>query len=300
LEPPVNALHPHGPGAAHEAGLFWLMLILGSVIYAVVMTLLMVAVFRRHSEGKDNGFILGGGVVLPTIVLMVLAYATVHVTNEVSAAVIRPLRIEVVGYQYWWRVEYPGTAQAVTANEIHIPVGTPVEIGLRSVDVIHSFWVPELAGKMDLIPGQRNVLTITADKAGTYRGQCAEFCGLQHAHMAFLVIAEAPARFDAWLADQARPSTGFTGLAGQADFEKESCAGCHTVRGTSADGTVGPDLTHLMSRTTIGALTARNTHDNLAAWVADAQSMKQGALMPPIPLKGSELDDLITYLETLR
>lgn len=296
----MTSLHTHGPIAGHQAGLFWLLFILGSVVYMLVMTVLAIALFRRHSEGKDNGFIIGGGVVLPSIVLAVLAYATVHVTNETTARASNPLHVEVTGYQYWWRVAYPGTPQAITANEIHIPVGRPVEIGLRSVDVIHSFWVPELAGKTDLIPGQRNVLTLTADKAGTYRGQCAEFCGLQHAHMAFLVIAEAPDRFDAWLADQARPATGFTGLAGQAELEHQSCAGCHTIRGTSAAGTVGPDLTHLMSRTTIGALTAKNTHENLAAWVADAQSMKKGAVMPPIPLSGAELDDLIAYLETLR
>lgn len=291
----MTSFHTHGPDAAHELHLFWLMFTLGSVIYMVVMTLLVVALFRRRAEGKDNAFIIGGGVVVPTIVLAVLAVATVRTTNRVSAAPTNPLKVEVTGYQYWWKVDYG--RGAVTANEIHVPVGRSVEIGLLSKDVIHSLWVPELAGKVDLIPGQRNVMHLRADKAGTYRGQCAEFCGLQHAHMAFLVIADEPPQFERWVQDQAAPAAD---AAGQAEFERQSCAGCHTIRGTSAQGDLGPDLTHLMSRTTLGAVTVKNTHDNLAAWVANAQSMKQGALMPPIPMNGVELDDLIAYLETLR
>lgn len=289
----------HGPDAAHINGLFWLMLTLGSVIYMVTMTVLVVALFKRRGAARDNGFIVWGGVVVPTVVLMVLAFATVRVTNQVTAPRRGALRVDVVGYQYWWRVEYgPPGPVVTTANEIHIPVGRPVDIGLDSVDVNHSFWVPKLAGKVDLIPGQHNTLHLQADEAGEYRGQCAEFCGLQHTHMAFLVIAEPPARFNAWLRAQARPAPQ-RGQAGQRVFERQSCAGCHTIRGTAGAGTVGPDLTHLASRETLAALTAKNTAVNLRRWVADAQSMKPGARMPTVPLSPADLDALVDYLESL-
>jgi cytochrome c oxidase subunit 2 len=294
----VNGLRAHGPAADHIARLFWLMLTLGTVIYILTMTVLVIALFRRRAEGRDTGFIIGGGVVLPTVVLLVLAVATVRTTNRVTAATPGALQIDVVGYQYWWEVAYP--SGVTTANEIHIPVGRSVDVGLTSVDVIHSFWVPELAGKIDLVPGQRNVLHLRADRAGTYRGQCAEFCGLQHTHMAFLVIAQPPAEFDAWVEDQARPAVSASGLRGQDVFARVSCAGCHTVRGTDAGGTLGPDLTHFASRRTLGALTAANTPENLRQWVADAQSMKKGALMPPVPMSPDDVAAVVEYLETLR
>jgi cytochrome c oxidase subunit 2 len=294
----VNGLRAHGPDADHIARLFWLMLTLGTVIYIVTMTVLVIALFRRRAEGRDNGFIIAGGVVLPTVVLLVLAIATVRTTNRVTADRPGAMQVEVVGYQYWWEVAYAGGV--TTANEIHIPVGKPVDVGLTSVDVIHSFWVPELAGKLDLVPGQRNVLHLRADKAGTYRGQCAEFCGLQHTHMAFLVIAEPPAQFERWVDEQSRSAVSTSGLAGQDVFARVSCAGCHTVRGTEANGTLGPDLTHFASRRTLGALTAANTADNLRQWVVDAQSMKKGSLMPPVPMSPDEVDAVVEYLETLR
>ncbi|HEV7888102.1 MAG TPA: cytochrome c oxidase subunit II [Acidimicrobiales bacterium] len=295
----TNSLTPHGPDAAHISGLFWLMVTMGTVIYIVTMTALVVALFRgrqgaRPSRFSDNAFIVGGGVVVPTLVLFVLAFATVRATNKVTAPRRDAVRLEVVGYQYWWRVEYHTPVRATTANEVHIPVGRPVDITLTSVDVNHSFWIPELAGKVDTIPGQRNLLHLQADKAGTYRGQCAEFCGLQHTHMAMLVIAEPQADFDRWVRTQARPAA-----AGSAVFEHQSCAGCHTIRGTSADGTLGPDLTHLAGRRTLGAVTAPNTAQNLAKWIHNAQDFKPGSLMPPVPMDPAELDALVAYLETL-
>jgi cytochrome c oxidase subunit 2 len=160
--------------------------------------------------------------------------------------------------------------------------------------VIHSFWVPDLAGKVDLIPGRRNVLSLRADKAGTYRGQCAEFCGLQHAHMALLVIADPPDQFDDWLRAQAKPAATSSPV-----FDQATCAGCHTIRGSRANGDLGPDLTHLASRRTLGSVTVANTHENLARWIADAQSLKPGSRMPPVELSPDDLDAIVAYLESL-
>jgi cytochrome c oxidase subunit 2 len=295
----MNGLDPHGPDASHIAGLFWLMVAIGGAIYVVTMAILVVALFRRRprlndsASRNDRAFIIAGGVIVPTVVLAVIAFATVRVTNRVTAARDDPVHIDVVGYQCWWQVVYPGTT-AVTANEIHIPVGRPVELGLESVDVIHSFWVPDLAGKVDLIPGRRNTLSLQADRAGTYRGQCAEFCGLQHTHMALLVIADPPDTFDDWLRAQAKPAGSSSPV-----FDQATCAGCHTIRGTHARGDIGPDLTHLASRSTLGSVTVPNTHENLARWITDAQSMKPGSNMPPVELSPADLDALVAYLESL-
>jgi cytochrome c oxidase subunit 2 len=189
-----------------------------------------------------------------------------------------------------------------TANEIHIPTGQPVRLDLASTDVIHSFWVPELSGKTDVIPGQRNETWIEADRPGTYRGQCAEYCGLQHAHMALSVVAELPAQFDAWWAAQlqgAPAPQSQTAEAAQTDFVVH-CGICHTVRGTSAGGRLGPDLSHLMSRRTIAAGTLPNTPGYLSGWIADPQHVKPGNLMPILDLSGTQLSAIRDYLERLQ
>jgi cytochrome c oxidase subunit II len=274
-------------------GLFWLMTILGGAIYVGVMAFLAVAFFRR-GRPQDSRFILVGGVALPAVVLVVLAVATVRTTNAITAAPKQPVRIDVVGYQYWWEARYPANG-AVTANEIHIPANRDVELRLTSVDVIHSFWVPELAGKVDLIPGRQTTLKLHTKEAGEYRGVCAEFCGLQHTKMGLLVIAEPAAAFEEWLRQQASPAT-----APNSAFENSTCAGCHTVRGTDAKGTTGPDLTHFGSRRTLGALAAANTPANLRDWIANAQDLKPGNAMPPVGLTDQELDELVAYLESLQ
>jgi cytochrome c oxidase subunit 2 len=191
-----------------------------------------------------------------------------------------------------------------TANEIHIPVGQTVDIALTSDNVIHSFWVPELAGKLDTIPGQVNHLRLKATRAGVYRGECAEFCGIQHANMNFSVIAQAPADFDLWLSRRTSgagiaPSSD-AAEAGELVFMREACAGCHTIRGTGAVGTVGPDLTDFGSRASIGSGTVPNTADNLARWITDSQTIKPGNLMPPLTLSPSDVNALVTYLEGLK
>lgn len=276
--------------SARLDGLFWLMTILGGAIYVGVMAFLAVAFFRR-GRPQDSRFILIGGVALPSVVLVVLAIGTVRTTNAITAAPKQPVRIDVTGYQYWWEARYGDVA---TANEIHIPTDRDVELRLTSVDVIHSFWVPELAGKVDLIPGRQTTLKLHAKKPGEYRGVCAEFCGLQHTKMGLLVIAEPAAAFEDWRQQQAEPATPNTA------FENSTCAGCHTVRGTNARGTRGPDLTHFGSRRTLGALAAANTPANLRDWIANAQDLKPGNAMPPVDLTDQELDELVAYLENLQ
>jgi cytochrome c oxidase subunit 2 len=305
-----SALDPKGPGAERIAGVWWLMFGLATVVYIVVAGLIIAAAMRgrRLAEGeerpsriKDSGFIWFGGVVAPALILGALAVVTVSATNDLRRVDSGALRIEVTGYRWWWDVRYPD-AGVVTANEIHIPVGQPVEIGLESADVIHSFWVPELAGKVDQIPGQRNVIRLRADEPGTYRGFCAEFCGLQHAKMQFLVIADPPDEFARWITRRQRPAGGPTGeqaALGQVVFNRSTCGACHAVRGTDARGTAGPDLSDFGSRTTIGAVSLENDAENLAEWIRNPHESKPGNLMPPTYLPPDELDALVAYLEGL-
>ena len=298
-----SVLSAKGPEAARVSALGWGMIVVSSVISAVVFGLLAASLFpsvrerfRRHDE---TALVRWGGVALPVVVLLALSGLTVAAMVP-SDDRDGTLELTVVGHQYWWEVTYPG-AGAVTANEIHIPAGRRVRVALESPDVIHSFWVPSLAGKIDMVPGRTNHLVLEADRPGTYRGQCAEYCGAQHARMAFVVVAQEPAEFQRWLRHQAEPlAAAATDRPGRAVFERESCAGCHTVRGTEADGAIGPDLTHLADRDTIGALTLPNDRRELRAWVRDAQQFKAGAEMPPIDLSSEDLDAIVDYLEHLR
>jgi cytochrome c oxidase subunit 2 len=244
-----------------------------------------------------------GGVAVPLAILVVLFVLTLSTLPSVSAPGRGDgdLVVEVVGRQYWWEVGYPDHG-LVTANEIHIPTGTPVELRVRTADVIHSFWVPRLNRKIDMIPGRTNRILVRAEEPGVYRGQCAEFCGLAHAQMAFLVVAEAPSVFEAWLAgetgDAAAPASGSAAL-GQEVFLNSSCVSCHAIRGTSASATVGPDLTHVAGRRWLAAGTIPNTRGNLGGWIVDPQSIKPGNKMPPTNLSGPELQALLDYLESL-
>jgi cytochrome c oxidase subunit II len=226
-----------------------------------------------------------------------------------QAAIATPantdLTVRVTGRQWWWEVSYLDRSPsliATTANEIHIPVGRPVRLEVVSGDVIHSFWIPELAGKTDLIPGQENVMWLEANRPGVYHGQCAEYCGLQHAKMAMEVVAEPPDAFARWLERQRAPAAtpaGTNAAAGAHVFATYACALCHTVRGTMAGGRLGPDLTHVGGRRTIAAGTIANTRGNLLGWIENPQAFKPGTLMPAVPLEGRELDDLTAYLQSL-
>jgi cytochrome c oxidase subunit 2 len=225
-----------------------------------------------------------------------------HISRPPTAAT---LTINVTAHQWWWSANYGDTDRSkafTTANEIHIPVGLPVHFVLTSPDVIHSFWVPALGGKTDVIPGRANQMWLEAEKAGVYRGQCSEYCGLQHAEMAFYVIAEPKAQFEAWRAAQQAPAAAATTddlQTGLAHF-RDHCGKCHTVRGTAADGAKGPDLTHLMSRSTIAAGMLTNNIGNLSGWIAHPQGIKPGALMPDIAISGPELQSVLAYVETLK
>ncbi len=302
-------LDAKGSEADRIASVWWLMFGLAAAVYVVVAGCIVYAATRgRRRQGSDsrlhaNRFIWIGGVLAPLAILAVLAVVTVDTTSALRTSSPGELRIDVVGKLWWWEVRYPGTA-VVTANEIHVPRGRPVDIHLTSDNVIHSFWVPQLAGKMDTVPGQPNDLDFTADTVGRYRGQCAEFCGLQHAHMGVTVVVEEPADFGRWLARRSRAPlepASEDAAAGQLVFEREACAGCHTIRGTSADGTVGPDLTDVGSRKRLGAETLLNTPENMRAWIRDAQSIKSGISMPSFrSLSDRDLDALVAYLESLQ
>jgi cytochrome c oxidase subunit 2 len=249
--------------------------------------------------------VIAFGIVIPITVnvgVFVVANFFVIKDTEAPAAATTPLTIRVVGRQWFWEVRYPGT-QAVTANEIHIPVRTRVNVVATTGDVIHSFWVPELNRKIDMIPGRDNRVLLYADRPGRYRGQCAEFCGIQHAHMAMYVYAQTRRDYQRWLSSQRagvrRPTTSQQ-QAGQNAFFDDQCASCHTLRGTGASGQVGPDLTHVGSRTTLAALMLPNTPAALARWLRDPQGVKPGTRMPDLGLSDSDVGSLTAYLESLK
>lgn len=316
-----SALSPRGSGASAIYGLWSVFLATTALVFVLVMAALVWAMLRRrgpHSMdtppevapdptvGRRLTRATKTATGATVLILLALAVATYAVVPMLFPASPRAdLRIEVIGHRWWWEVRYdqPGSDEpVVTANEIHLPVSARVQLVLRSDDVIHSFWAPSLAGKMDLIPGQTNELLLRADHAGVYRAQCAEFCGMQHANMAMLVIAEPLEQFQHWLDGQRRPALDPANpeeTEGRAVFEA-NCNQCHRIRGTPATGTTGPDLTHLASRAMIGAATLPNNPGNLGGWISDAQQQKPGVLMPPMRLKPGELQSLLQYLGTLQ
>jgi cytochrome c oxidase subunit 2 len=313
---PFSTLRPAGPEAAAVATLGWW--IIGFfLLVTVAMGVLIVwgALRRRGTLAEhlpidiDGGkkWILFGGVALPVTVLSILFLVTLGMLRGVPGTVDEPdLSIEVVGHQWWWEVNYldPDLQQRFsTANEIHIPVGKQVQITLKSGDVIHSFWVPRLHGKLDAIPGHTNHLILEASEPGVYWGECAEFCGVQHAHMRLTVVAEPEAAFLAWVERQRQPARMPTEprlVRGREAFEEYACGLCHTIRGTQARGGVAPDLTHFGSRLTIGAGTVPNTRARLQAWIVNAQGIKPGSRMPSLEVfDGETLNVLAEYLESL-
>ena len=315
-----SALNPQGVGAARIAELWWVMLAFGTAVFVLVIGLLTAALLRNRratsvtapdSTGSDTGrnWPIFGGIILPLIVIGIVFGYNIYTLAAIENPQVKPdIKIEVVGRRWWWEVKYPDQG-ITTANEIHIPVGVPVQIQLQSADVIHSFWVPELHGKMDLIPTRINNITLEADNPGVYRGQCAEFCGLQHAHMGLVVVAQSNDDFNNWLNAQQQPAaapTDQTAQEGQQVFMNSGCVFCHTVRGlddksidrSSVD--LGPDLTHLSSRLTIAGASLTDNRGNLAGWIIDAQHVKPGSLMPNMYLDSQQLQALLDYLETLR
>jgi cytochrome c oxidase subunit II len=308
-----STLSPHSHAASRIATLWWVMLAGSTVGFSVIAGLLLLGWIRRNraqlpgggGERAATALVIGLGIAVPVVVLTALfVWSDILVTRSTAApkAGTTSLTVDVIGHQWFWEVRYPA-AGVVTANELHIPVGRRVLVVGTTDDVIHSFWVPELNRKIDLIPGRVNSVLLDAERAGVYRGQCAEFCGLDHAEMSFVVVAEPPARFRAWLAAQARPARSPTTAeqtVGRSVFLTAGCGSCHTLRGAGAAGRVGPDLTHLGSRRTLAANTIPNSPAELRAWIADPQHVKPGNKMPDLGLSGSELDAVVAYLESLR
>lgn len=316
-----DVLRSMGPQADHIVDLWRIFLAVTTVVFAAVLVALWMAIRRapRVDEAlpPDLSTVnvpeprlrrsVATAVTLAIIGLLVLLAASVFTDRALARLSLKDaVNIEVTAHQWWWTVRYmngPVTQTFETANEIHVPVGRPVIVTLKADDVIHSLWIPSLAGKRDLIPGRTAQVTFQADQPGIYRGQCAEYCGFQHTFMAFEVHAEPPADYERWRQQQLAPApepTDVTARRGKQLFQSVTCAMCHTVQGTIAQGKAGPDLTHVASRRLIGAGALANTPGNLAAWIADPQKFKPGANMPANPLSGADIGALVAYLGTLK
>ena len=297
-----SALDPHGPEAAGIAQIAWVMIGGGTAILVLVVALTALALRNPPRWLASPRLVLAGGVAFPLVVLSALLAYTLVVSPRLAASRPADVVIEVVGHQWWWAVRYldaAGRPEFTTANEIHIPVGRAVELRLETADVLHSFWVPALAGKLDLVPARDNRLRLAADRAGRFRGQCAEYCGGPHGLMAFFVVAQPPAHFEAWRAAQRLGHEG--GDARGRTLFLSHCAACHTVRGTPAAGTRGPDLTHFASRATLGAGILPNDAATVMRWITASQHLKPGNLMPEFrAFTGEELQALADYLGSLR
>jgi cytochrome c oxidase subunit 2 len=295
-----------GPVAASIDTLTQAMFIGGALVFAAVMALLLIAVRRPARAVVPRLWLLGGGVALPLLLLTPLLVDSVQRAHALTApAPDDALVIGVTARMWWWELRYrdpAGGPDIVTANELHLPVGRSVRLSLSSPDVIHSLWVPQLAGKMDLVPGRQQHLVFSADMAGTFEGVCAEYCGEQHTRMALRVVAAEPARFDAWLQRQrATPRTAEATLAraGRVAFLTSGCAACHRIAGVS-EGRLGPDLSHVASRATLGAMRLPNNEQTLRLWISEVQQLKPGAHMPSFKhLDATTLGALAAYLSTL-
>lgn len=308
-----SALQPRGKSAIELSGLIWTVIGVCTIVWLLVMLALVAGLARSRSNQTGGNarersmtIVVTGATVATALVIGGLTLASFYTTRSLAWASDNALTITVRGQQWWWQLLYHGDGAAKafeTANELHIPVGRDVRLQLEAPDVIHSFWVPSLAGKQDLVPGRHNSLTIRAERPGVYRGQCAEFCGMQHSHMAIYVIAEAEADYRRWEARQRQNAVSAEdpGIAAGRDvFMRKPCAACHTIRGTQAAGTAGPDLTHVAGRQTIAAGLIDNTRGAMAAWIADPQTLKPGSNMPLVELTSEELRQLSAYMESLK
>jgi cytochrome c oxidase subunit 2 len=318
-----SALDAHGSSAVEIKQLIILIVAICSVVWMLVMLALLRALWRGGSRVMEplhvdpalqldqaaerrSKIAVSAAVLVTAVIVGGFTVASYVTTRAISTRSTDELTIKVRGLQWWWGIEYVGATsdeRFETANEIHIPVGRDIRLQLEGLDVIHSFWVPSLAGKQDLIPGRPNDLRIRADRPGIYRGQCAEFCGMQHAHMAFIVIAEDQAQFDQWAAGQRLPAPSSAVqeiAAGREVFLSKQCAACHTIRGTDASGKTGPDLTHVGSRKYIASGLFETTRGSLAAWIADPQTLKPGNNMPMVPLTAEELRSVSAFMASLK
>jgi cytochrome c oxidase subunit II len=306
---PESPFSPASPFAASIAHLFAITLVVCAVIGAIVVVAIAYSLTRfRARPGSVEPEQVSGNTrleivwtAIPVAIVAVLFVMSIETMSRSDPPADRAPDLLVVGHQWWWEARYP--SGLVTANEIHVPAGKPLLVRLEAADVIHDFWVPELARKMDAVPGHPNFFWISADAPGAYGGTCAEYCGTQHAWMRLLVVAQTPADFDAWQAAQLAPAPApASGGAerGERVFRSDACGGCHAIAGRGFEGHVAPDLTHLASRSTLGAGVTENTPADLTAWLHDPQSIKPGCRMPDFKLADAEVDDLSTYLGALR
>lgn len=308
-----SILSDKSPQAHGITVLWWWMLGVAAIVFFGAVALLTIAWFTRRTPGlpflgeRENvsqGMVVVFGIAIPLVTLVALfGVADVYLIRQTSPPNPRStaMTINVIGHQWWWEVRYPGT-QAVTANEIHIPVGTRVNVVATTADVIHSFWVPQLNRKVDMVPGMHNRVLLYSNRTGLFRGQCSQFCGFQHAHMSMYVFVQPRAAFNSWLTNMSAPAAkpaGAEARAGEKVFMNAQCASCHQIRGTPARATVGPDLTHLATRSSLASVTIRNNRAELAAWIHDPQAIKPGDRMPDLGLPSSELGSLVAYLEGL-
>lgn len=319
-QPQQTMFRPVGPMSARIEGLWWFIFAISVAVFVIVWIFLAGAAARRrvHEQlppelnpdpAREQRYLrrvmVATGITL-VVLFAILGHTVVTSKYMNSLQSKNPVSIQVYGHQWWWEVQYPNDDASLwvtTANEIHVPVGVPIVLQTGSRDVIHSFWAPNIQGKRDLIPGHSSAIWFQVDQEGTYRGQCAEFCGHQHAHMAFYIIAESPEKFQAWLNQQRKPApdpANETLAHGKDVFEKGTCVMCHTIRGTNAGSHFGPDLTHIGSRTSIAAATLPNTPGAMAGWISDPQAIKPGVRMPPNPLTGPDLQALVAYLQSLK
>lgn len=316
---PMTFMSAYGRKASTVLPLTWAVTAISLAVIVIILGLVVAGAWRNGATlareaiprlpigHTDSGLAwIYVGVGISTVVLLVILVWTMWVLAKIYLPPARPaVTVLITAHQWWWEAKYIGRSPSetfTTANEIHIPTGVPVMFKLTSADVIHSFWVPLLNGKTDTIPGQTNVTWLDASRPGIYRGQCTEYCGLQHAKMALYVIAQTPADFQRWWKKQLQPAPPITTATAQTNQNAFilRCGACHTVRGTDAGGIVGPDLSHLMNRHTIAAGTIANTPGNLSAWIANPQGIKPGSLMPTLGISGRELNEIRSYLVTLR
>jgi cytochrome c oxidase subunit 2 len=316
-----SLLDTHGPKAAETASLWWLMFWISAAVFVLILGLLAIAIVRqirpRPTDARglvhlgrldglaSHGLVIGLGLLLPAAVMVVLLVADLR-SLAVLASPASPARVtvQIKAHQFWWEVRY-AEAQVTTANEIHVPVGEPVLLKITAEDVIHSVWIPQLMGKLDAIPLQTNTTWLQADTPGEYLGECAEFCGLQHAHMRFFVLAEPADQFDAWIRAQQQPAEqpkDSASAGGARAFAGAGCISCHTIRygDQGIGGTVGPDLTHVGGRRSLAAGTLDNSLGNMEGWISNPQAIKPGNTMPAVALDADSLRALAAYLESLK
>ena len=305
----ASPLGGQSPQATAIGNLFGAALIICAVIFALVVGVIVIALIRyRHRADRQPSVVDGNRAlevawtVVPLLILIWLFARTAGTMRAADPPADRAPDIVVVAHQWWWEFQYPGSG-AVTANELHIPIGRPLLLAIESSDVVHDFWVPELARKLDAVPGRRGNIWMQAEAPGRYLGTCSEYCGAQHAWMRLLVVAHAPEEFAAWEREQAKgaaPPTSNLGLEGVQLFQQKSCASCHAIRGTVDVARVAPDLTHLATRETLGAGVITNTPENLRRWLEHPQAIKAGSHMPEVRLTAPELDAVVAYFETLK